>query len=388
MAPGLVQLGALSPHDRSEAIREAAHTLAQGGLVVFPTETVYGVGASAISGLDRFAAATGQAKKPGQDGADGRPGPFVWHTASLDPVLDLLSLETPVARRLVSRLTPGPVQLVLHQPPGALAAVRERLGVGENVIDDGESLHVRVPDHPVARTLLIECAFPVVATLASAAPWATAHTDTHGDPILTVGSDSPAATDPGPDAVLNDGPTRYKAASTAVRIGLDGSFGVVRQGAMSERDVMATLERTILFVCTGNTCRSPMARAIAEGLVASEPPSGITTVVRSAGVSAIDGAPASPEAVEAMRARGLVLTRHESHALTAAMVDSADVVYTMTPSHAEAVMRLVPSAAHKVFPLDPAGLVPDPIGMPIDEYEHTAARLEELIRDRLREMDA
>jgi len=372
MTPGLVQLGALSPQDRSGAIREAAHTLARGGLVVFPTETVYGVGASARAGLERFGAATGQST------------PFVWHTASLDPVLDLLRLDTPVAQRLVDRLTPGPVQLVLNQPPEALAAVRERLGVGENVIDDGESLHVRVPDHPVARTLLIECDFPVVATLASATPWATARTDTHGDPILSVESDL----NPGPDAVLNDGPTRHQAASTAVRIGLDGSFGVVREGAMSERDVMAALERTVLFVCTGNTCRSPMARAIAEGLVAAEPPSGITTVVRSAGVSAIDGAPASPEAVEVMRARGLDLTAHESSALTAAMVDAADVVYTMTPSHAEAVMRLVPSAAHKVFPLDPAGLVPDPIGMPIEEYNATADRLTELIRARLKELDA
>jgi protein-tyrosine-phosphatase len=69
-------------------------------------------------------------------------------------------------------------------------------------------------------------------------------------------------------------------------------------------------------------------------------------------------------------------------------VDEADVVYTMTPSHAEAVMRLVPSAAHKVFPLDPTGLVHDPIGGPIDEYENTAARLEELIRNRLRELNA
>lgn len=370
MTPGLVQLSALGSQERSEAIREAARTLAHGGLVFFPTETVYGVGASARSGLKALAEATSQ------------DAPYVWHTASLDPVMDLLSLDTPVAQRLIHRLTPGPVQLVLNQPPEALAAIRDRLQVGENVIDDGESLHVRVPDHPVAQILLIECEFPVVATRASATRWANARTDTQGDPILTTDAD------PGPGSVLHDGATGLGAASTAVRIGLDGSFDVVRQGALSERDVMASLERSVLFVCTGNTCRSPMAEAIAQSLVASQPPSGITTTVRSAGVAAMDGMVASPEAVQAMEARGIDLSRHQSSALTPAMVEAADVVYTMTPSHAEAVMRLVPAAAHKVFPLDPAGVVPDPIGMPYEEYETTAARLEELIHNRLRELDA
>jgi len=354
----------LDPAQRRDAIVHASQTLDRGGVVLFPTETVYGVGVSARH-HGAFTELTGL--EP----------PLVWHTHSLERIEDLLVLGTPVARRLVRTLTPGPVQLVLQQPPETLHAIDERLGLERGVIHDGDALHVRLPNHPVAAEFLEACEHPVVATRASGAPFAAPDADRLGT----------TTEEGGPDASLIDGPAAHATTSTALRIELDGAFRVVREGAVLEKDIMATLQRHVLFVCTGNTCRSPMAEAIARSLVASAPPSGVTTTVSSAGVAAIDGMPASPEAVEAMRERGLELEAHSSTALTPRLISEVDVIYTMTPSHAEAAMRLAPEAAHKIFPLDPRGLVPDPIGHPLEEYQRTADRLEQLITQRLLELD-
>src|SRR5690606_36509050 len=100
----------------------------------------------------------------------------------------------------------------------------------------------------------------------------------------------PSDPDPAPAYVIDDGPTLYAKGSTTVRIGAGGSIRVDQTGALSEREILAHLERTILFVCTGNTCRSPMAEAIARDLIAKSPRTGITTNVASAGVSAVEGA--------------------------------------------------------------------------------------------------
>jgi protein-tyrosine phosphatase len=145
-------------------------------------------------------------------------------------------------------------------------------------------------------------------------------------------------------------------------------------------------ERVVLFVCTGNTCRSPMAEAIARGMLAERTPDGQTFRVLSAGVAAGLGAPANPEAVRAMDDIGLDLRGHRSNPLTPAMIEDAEVIWCMTPAHAQAARALAPEHASKIRPLDPDGGVPDPIGMGAEVYRQTAQRLAELIRARLEEL--
>ncbi|NLW17890.1 MAG: low molecular weight protein arginine phosphatase [Firmicutes bacterium] len=105
----------------------------------------------------------------------------------------------------------------------------------------------------------------------------------------------------------------------------------------------------ILFVCTGNTCRSSMAQALLEHMVAEQ---GLTQItVQSAGIAAEPGAKASPMAEQALRELGIDLTGHRAQGLNQELVDWADLILTMTRRHKEFVLDTFPSALEKTYVL-------------------------------------
>lgn len=150
----------------------------------------------------------------------------------------------------------------------------------------------------------------------------------------------------------------------------------------TSEDAPRTTTFNLLFVCTGNTCRSPLAEAIARRHLEER---GWRHVrVGSAGVAAHDGSPATAEAVSVARRRGVDLSGHQSRTLDRDLVDWADLVLVMGPSHLSGVARLGGGEKASLLGsfasgMGRGGAVRDPFGGPEEVYEQTFRELDRLV---------
>jgi protein-tyrosine-phosphatase len=140
----------------------------------------------------------------------------------------------------------------------------------------------------------------------------------------------------------------------------------------------------VLFVCTANTCRSPMAAALFRHALAAEPEPLRSLTVVSAGISALEGYPAAANADQAMRKVGLSLNGHRSTPLSQEMLDRAFVVFCMTESHRAVIEVQFDRAPERLFLMRefvPGGDrdLPDPFGLNLAAYEASRDAMVEAI---------
>lgn len=322
----------------TDLVAPAAERLRAGDPVIFPTETVYGIGV-----VDED-----DAKRRLND-LKGRPSDqaLTLHLSSVASIEQFAAPLSPLAHRLVDAFLPGPMTLLL---PAA---------TGDGLVG------IRVPDHDAATLLIRESGGVLAATSANRHGAASAVDLATVDPALVDAS----------AFVLDDASDTTGTDSTIVKpVGVVPE--IVRDGAVSATAIRALAGPVVLLVCTGNTCRSPMAsvilrRRIDEAFATTR--SLPSPQIWSAGTGALGGEPASPNALAVARERSLDLSAHRSSRLTPARVMGADFILTMTASAAAVITDYFPEVAPRVTILNgEAGGVPDPYGGDVAIYRQAA----------------
>ena len=241
MPPVVIELR--SAEDWRDVVHQAVQALAEGKLVAFPTETVYGVAASALDerGVRRLVDVKGRR----------RGHPLSLAVKSADEARDYAPEMSSLAQRLARRCWPGPVTLVVDDvhPESLLQQLPPAV---RQWVSPKRTLGLRVPGHEVILDVLRMLVGPLALTSANLA----------GRPEAVTAQEVLDALGDRVDLVLDDGPCRFGEPSSVVRV--EGNrYEILRSGVVPEKTLQRLASLMVLFVCTGNTCRSPMAEAIA-----------------------------------------------------------------------------------------------------------------------------
>ena len=189
--------------------------------------------------------------------------------------------------------------------------------------------------------------------------------------------------------LVDDGPSPIGAASTIVRAD-GGELEVLREGILSRDEVLATAADLVLFVCTGNTCRSPLAEGFARELTAQA--MGVTAdrvlarglQFASAGTATVPGMGASDGSIEAGAEAGLDLSEHLSQPVDPALWNKAIRIYCLGDSHRKALLAEAPEVGDKVELLRPDGLdIADPYGGDLMVYRRARDEIAAAVRARV-----
>lgn len=335
----------LSRDDPAAARSAAAAALERGELVVLPTETVYGLAARD----DRPAARQRLA-----DVKAGRAQPYSLAVASPEMLADRLAPLPMLARRIAHRWWPGPItQLLPHR--------------------DGGLVGVRVPGQAWTRELIALVGVPLLLPSANR-PGEPPPIDARQiDPAVL---EHVAVVVDGGRAALGESSTVLEPRTWALRI--------VREGVIGRDDLRRQILPRVLVVCSGNTCRSPIAeRLLRRELQRVGGEAWMLPAVMSAGLHAMPGQPATDKSIEALAERGLDLSDHSTSRVDPALLERVDLVLGMTQRHVEQLRGVAAGRALRIELFDPAGRdVEDPFGGSVAEYRSVTAALERMARER------
>jgi len=353
-----------------EIIHQVVTCLRQGGLVVLPTETVYGVAALASneSAIKRLIDVKGR--------REGHALPLA--IASYEMLSDYVPSPGILGLRLARRCWPGPLTLVFDGTATDSLFTHYPLSVRKAIMPEG-TVGLRVPNTPVTQEILSELGEPVALSSANLS----------GENPAITAEEVMAQLGDKVDLILDAGESDLKKPSTVVKVEVD-SLEILRTGAITSDTIEKLTTKIILFICSGNTCRSPMAEAICEKLLAERlgcPVEDLENhgyLILSAGIAAAQDDYASPMAKEVVGDYGLCLEEHRSQPLTETLIRFADQIYVLARNHREAILSFWPRVDMRLQVLRPdGGDIADPIGGNYDTYQQCANEIEEAIAARI-----
>jgi len=323
----------ISPNfPQEDLIKEAAGILKKGGLVAFPTETVYGIGANLLDkkAIDRLYTIK---QRP-------RSKPLTVHIARFESLKGLKIKLSKPAERLIHRFWPGPLTIVAFD-------------------DKKEKIGLRMPKNKIAFELIDKASVPVVAPSANLSgkkpPTSAEETISEMSGLI--------------DVIIDGGITEIGIESTVVDVTED-PFKILREGAVSKEDVLADYH--VLFVCTGNSCRSVMAKGLLEKFLKQSGLSG-TVKVDSAGTGGFLGIPAAENTIQVMKEEGVDVSGHRGKDIDDELLKKSDFIFVMERRHRDIILNKKPSLDLRVRLLKEGTDIPDPIGKSLDEYRKVMA---------------